>query len=90
MLGLGFGVVGFLVFAFARTGVEFWLGIPLMAIWGLEGPASLALMSRFVGAYEQGQLQGANASVSGIANLFGPALFTQTFAVAIAGGREWI
>ena len=39
MLGLVFGVVGFLVFALARTGVEFWLGIPLMALWGLEGPA---------------------------------------------------
>ena len=33
-------------------------------------------------------MQGANASVTGIANLFGPALFTQTFAVAIGGGRD--
>jgi DHA1 family tetracycline resistance protein-like MFS transporter len=89
LVGLVFGVAGFMVFALARTGVEFWLGIPLMAIWGLEGPACLALMSRFVGAGEQGQLQGANASISGIANLFGPVLFTQIFAAAIAGGREW-
>jgi DHA1 family tetracycline resistance protein-like MFS transporter len=89
LVGLAFGVVGFMVFALARTGVEFWLGIPLMAIWGLEGPACLALMSRFVGADEQGQLQGANASISGIANLFGPVLFTQIFAAAIAGGHEW-
>ena len=88
MLGLAFGVVGFLVFAVARTGVEFCIGIPLLALWGLEGPASMALMSRLVGASEQGQLQGANASVTGIANLFGPALFTQTFAVAIRGGRD--
>ena len=88
MLGLGFGVMGFLVFAFARTGVEFWIGIPLLALWGLEGPASMALMSRLVSASEQGRLQGANASVTGIANLFGPALFTQTFAVAISGGRD--
>lgn len=88
MLGLAFGVVGFLVFAVARTGVEFCIGIPLLALWGLEGPASMALMSRLVGASEQGQLQGANASVTGIANLFGPALFTQTFAVAIGGGRD--
>jgi MFS transporter, DHA1 family, tetracycline resistance protein len=88
MLGLAFGVVGFLVFAVARTGVEFCIGIPLLALWGLEGPASMALMSRLVGASEQGQLQGANASVTGIANLFGPALFTQTFAVAIGGRRD--
>jgi MFS transporter, DHA1 family, tetracycline resistance protein len=88
MLGLAFGVAGFLVFALARTGIEFCIGIPLLALWGLEGPASMALMSRLVGASEQGQLQGANASVTGIANLFGPALFTQTFAVAIGSGRD--
>ena len=88
MVGLAFGVVGFLVFAVARTGVEFCIGIPLLALWGLEGPASMALMSRLVGASEQGQLQGANASVTGIANLFGPALFTLTFAIAIGGGRD--
>jgi DHA1 family tetracycline resistance protein-like MFS transporter len=34
-------------------------------------------------------LQGANASVTGIANLFGPGLFTLTFAFAIGGGREF-
>ena len=38
LLGLAFGVVGFLIFAFARTGIEFWLGIPLLALWGLEEP----------------------------------------------------
>jgi len=89
MLGLGFGVAGFLVFALARSGAEFWYGIPLMALWGLESPACLALMSAHVGADEQGRLQGANASITGVANLFGPGLFTQTFAVAIGGGREW-
>jgi len=89
MLGIAFGVMGFLIFAVARTGAEFWLGIPLMALWGLESPASLALMSRLVSASEQGQLQGANASIVGIANLFGPGLFTQVFAVAVGGGHEW-
>ncbi len=87
MIGIAFGVVGFLVFALARTGIVFWLGIPLMALWGLEEPASLALMSRRVSAMEQGRLQGANASIVGIANLFGPGLFTQIFALAIAGQR---
>jgi MFS transporter, DHA1 family, tetracycline resistance protein len=89
MLGLAFGILGFFVFAMARTGVEFWLGIPLLALWGLESPASLALMSRLVSASEQGQLQGANSSITGIANLFGPALFTLTFAFAIGAGRDW-
>ncbi len=89
ILGLVFGVGGFLIFALAPTGLIFWLAIPVMALWGLEGPACMALMSRLVGASEQGQLQGANASVTGIANLFGPGLFTLTFAFAIGGGREF-
>jgi MFS transporter, DHA1 family, tetracycline resistance protein len=87
MSGLVFGVAGFLIFALAPTGLIFWFGIPVMALWGLEGPACMALMSRLVGASEQGQLQGANASVTGIANLFGPSLYTLTFAFAIGGGR---
>jgi DHA1 family tetracycline resistance protein-like MFS transporter len=81
--GLGFGVAGFAVFGLAATGLAFWLGIPLMALWGLANPAALGLMSRRVGASEQGQLQGANASLMGVANLFGPGLFTQVFAIAI-------
>ena len=87
MLGLLFGVAAFLIFALAPNGILFWIGIPVMALWGLEGPACMALMSRLVGASEQGQLQGANASVTGIANLFGPSLYTLTFAFAIGGGR---
>jgi len=88
MIGLSFGVAGFLTFALATTGLVFWAAIPLMALWGLEGPACMALMSRRVGASEQGLLQGANASVTGIANLFGPSLFTLTFAYAIGPGRN--
>jgi len=88
IVGLVFGVAGFLTFALARTGPEFWIGIPLLALWGLESPAAMALMSRHVGSTEQGKLQGANASVTGIANLLGPGLFSQVFAAAIGGGRE--
>ena len=58
MLGIASGVLGFLVIAFARSGSEFWIDIPLLALWGLAEPASLALMSRSVGALEQGRLQG--------------------------------
>jgi DHA1 family tetracycline resistance protein-like MFS transporter len=59
------------------------MGVPLMALWGIAGPAALGIMSRRVGADEQGQLQGANASIQGIANLIGPALFTLSFSLAI-------
>jgi MFS transporter, DHA1 family, tetracycline resistance protein len=89
LLGLAFGIVGFFVFAMAESSLVFCFGIPLLALWGLANPASLALMSRAVGASEQGRLQGANASISGIANLFGPSLFTLSFAYAIGAGHDW-
>jgi DHA1 family tetracycline resistance protein-like MFS transporter len=89
IVGLGFGVAGFAVFALAPTGPVFWLGIPLMALWGLANPASQGLMSRRIGPHQQGQLQGANASLMGVANLIGPGLFTLTFAFAIGAAKDW-
>ncbi len=83
--GLGFGVAGFAVFGLAASGIVFWAGIPLLALWGLANPAALGLMSHLVGPSEQGRLQGANASIMGIANVFGPGLFAQTLAFSISG-----
>jgi DHA1 family tetracycline resistance protein-like MFS transporter len=83
IVGLVFGVAGFFVYGGAPTGLIFLMGVPLMALWGIAGPAALGIMSRRVGADEQGQLQGANASIQGIANLIGPALFTLSFSLAI-------
>lgn len=84
--GLLFGVIGFAVFGLAPTGSLFWFGIPLMSLWGLSGPAIQGLMTRRVGASEQGRLQGANSSLRGITGMIGPAVFTLTFASFISGG----
>jgi MFS transporter, DHA1 family, tetracycline resistance protein len=86
--GLAFGIVGFAVLGIAATGTGFLVGIPLLALWGFAGPAALGLMSHQVGPSEQGQVQGVNASIVGIANLFGPGLFAQTFAISI-GSSGW-
>ena len=77
------GAVGFSVYGVAPEGWIFCLGIPFMAFWGLSGPATQALMSRRVSASEQGQLQGAIASINGVTGLIGPMLFTQVFAYFI-------
>jgi DHA1 family tetracycline resistance protein-like MFS transporter len=87
--GLLFGAVGFAIYGLATTSAGFWAGIPVMALWGLAGAAYMGIMSRLVGASEQGQLQGANSSIMALAGLFGPALFTQVFAHAIAPGEGW-
>ena len=90
LAGLCCGVVAFLVFGFAPSGGLFVAGIPIMSLWGMSGPSLQGLMTRRLAPDEQGQLQGALASVQGVAGLVGPALFTQTFAAFIGplgGGR---
>jgi DHA1 family tetracycline resistance protein-like MFS transporter len=87
--GLLCGGAGFFVYGVAPEGWIFCLGIPIMAFWGLAGPATQALMSRRVSPSEQGQLQGAIASINGVTGLMGPALFTQVFAYFIGPGASW-
>ena len=87
--GLLFGAAGFAIYAIAASGAVFLIGIPVMALWGFANPASISLMSRRVGPHQQGQVQGANGSIAGIANMIGPGVFTQVFAVAIAPERGW-
>ncbi|OWJ67005.1 TCR/Tet family MFS transporter [Inquilinus limosus] len=82
--GLVFGVAGFALFALAPTGRLILAAIPLLSLWALTGPALQALMSRRVGAEEQGRLQGALSGLHGITGMIGPVLFTQSFAIGIA------
>jgi DHA1 family tetracycline resistance protein-like MFS transporter len=86
LLGLACGALGFLVYGIAPTGPLFCVGIPVMALWGVAGAATQALMTRIVAPDEQGRLQGATASVQSIAQLVGPFLFTLTFAYFIGAG----
>jgi MFS transporter, DHA1 family, tetracycline resistance protein len=86
LAGLMFGALGFAIYGLARTSVEFWAGIPVMALWGIAGAATQAMMSQLVSPSEQGQLQGANASIMAVAGLFGPGLFSFAFAWSIARG----
>jgi DHA1 family tetracycline resistance protein-like MFS transporter len=80
LTGLFFGAAGFLVYGLANTGRTFLLAVPVFALIGFYSPAAQQMMTRRVGPSEQGQLQGANSSVMGIAGLLGPGLFTLTFA----------
>jgi DHA1 family tetracycline resistance protein-like MFS transporter len=88
LVGLAAGAAGFVIYTFAATGVVFLVGIPIMGLYGLANPAMQALMSRHVGGTEQGQLQGAVASIMGVAGVVAPALFTLTFAAAVGPFRD--
>lgn len=85
--GLIFGAAGLVIAGFARTGEGFWAAIPILALWGISGAAAQAIMTRHVSAAEQGQLQGATASLVAIAELIGPAIFTLTFAYFVGPGQ---
>ncbi len=85
LTGLLFGAVSFIAYGVAPTGPLFLAGVVLYAPIGLVGPALQGLMTRRVSPSEQGQLQGANASIMGLTGVIGPGLFTVTFALFIGG-----
>jgi len=84
-----FGTAGFVMMGFAATTFWAWASIPVTSSWGFAGPSLQALMTRRVGASEQGQLQGATGSLQGIASLIGPTLFALIFAYSINAGRAF-
>src|SRR4051812_4657667 len=89
IFGLLFGAIGFSIYGAAAAGWVFWIGIPLMSIWGISGPAAQGMMCRRVTPSEQGQLQGAISSLRGITGMLGPGVFTFTFASFIGAHRNW-
>ncbi len=85
LIGLFCGAVGFAIFAVASQPWMFMLGIPILCLWGLSSPSIQGLMTRRVSASEQGRLQGANTSVTSVAGLFGPGLFSTVYAFTLHG-----
>jgi MFS transporter, DHA1 family, tetracycline resistance protein len=79
-IGLACGTVGFMGYAFAAHG---WVLYTWMAVWvfiGLSGPSLNAIMSREVGATEQGELQGALASLGSLTSVAAPPILSNLFA----------
>jgi DHA1 family tetracycline resistance protein-like MFS transporter len=82
-IGLLFGAIGFFIYGLAPTGLIFLIAIPVMSLWGFAMPSAQAIMTKHVSVSEQGQLQGANASLMSLAGIFGPALFSTVFAASL-------
>lgn len=83
LIGLFSGFAGFMIYALAPTGFLYLCGLPIFALTGLIQPGLQGLMTRRVAPNEQGQLQGANSAMMGIASIVGPPLFLLPFAFAI-------
>ena len=83
VIGLVCGVVGMTVFGLATTPWGFALAVPIMTLAGIAGPAIMAMMTRRVEAWEQGQLQGANSSLQSIAGIVAPLMFGWCYSLFI-------
>ncbi len=78
------GTASFIVWGLASTPALFVLAIVVFAPIGFAQPSIQSLMTRRVRPSEQGQLQGANASIAGLTGILGPLLFTFIFAFFIS------
>ncbi len=79
LLGLLLNIGGFLGFAFAAHGWMFYALLVPFALGGISGPAVQALISREVGPDEQGELQGALASLNSLTSIGGALIGTRLF-----------
>jgi DHA1 family tetracycline resistance protein-like MFS transporter len=79
-IGMFAGALGFAGYAFATQG---WMMYPAMLVWSLIGlamPSINGIISQHVPATEQGELQGALASIGGVTSIVAPVMLTSVFA----------
>lgn len=84
LTGLFFAALGFAMYGWAFNTGLFLFAIAVNSLWSLATPTAQSLMTQRVSPSEQGELQGAIASLRGMAMVIGPSLFSLTFAYFIA------
>ncbi len=92
LFGLAMGALGFTLYGLAPGGWWFWAAMPITAMWGFAMPAAQGMMTRQVAPHEQGRLQGAIGSLSSVAGIGGPLLFSGVFSGLTAGSTHnpWV
>jgi DHA1 family tetracycline resistance protein-like MFS transporter len=83
LIGAAAGALGFAWYGSASTGWMYLLGAPIFAFSGFLMPGVQGLMSQRVPPTHQGQLQGVNQSLQGVASIIGPSVFGLTFAFSV-------
>jgi MFS transporter, DHA1 family, tetracycline resistance protein len=92
-IGMMAGAIGFVGYAFATEG---WMMYPWMLLWSLMGlamPSINGIISKQVPSNEQGEVQGALASVGGVTSIVAPVLLTNVFSFftgAHVPGLSWL
>ena len=84
IVGLTIGAVGLVAYGLATAGWMAYVIIAAAALGGICGPAVQGLISRSVGADEQGAVQGSLNSLASIAGVIGPPLATGLFGFFIS------
>lgn len=83
MIGAGAAVIALGWYSLAPTGLAYVCAMAISCLGGLLIPGLQGMMTRRVGPREQGQLQGANQSLAGLASVLGPSIFGLSFAWAV-------
>lgn len=84
-LGIGLVLISLSIYTVIRNDVWVWVALCIGALQGLVQPSLNAMMSRTVAEDNQGELQGALSSLSGLASVIGPPMFAYVFAVFTTG-----
>lgn len=79
IVGLSIAVVSLIAYGFASKGWMIYAIIFVGSIGGIAGPAVQGLISKSVGANEQGSVQGSLTSLVSVAGIVGPMLATRLF-----------
>lgn len=80
LMGLTGALLGFLGYAFIRSGTLAMLLLVLTGVQTFVQPSLMAMMSRRVPADQQGELQGMNGSIAAFASILAPIILTQPLA----------
>jgi MFS transporter, DHA1 family, tetracycline resistance protein len=78
-IGLFFSFVGLILYAFATQG---WMVYPIMlgtCLGGLAGPCLQSIMTKQVAPDRQGELQGGVISITSLASIIAPLLYSNSF-----------
>jgi DHA1 family tetracycline resistance protein-like MFS transporter len=79
-VGFFLAALGYAGYAFSATPTQLYGWMVIWALAGIGNPALNSIMSKQVPANEQGELQGAVASVSSLTSVAAPVLMTSLFA----------
>ena len=85
-VGLTISAVGLIAYGLATEGWMAYVVIAVASLSGISGPSVQGLISRSVGADEQGAVQGSLTSLSSVAGVLGPPLATGLFGFFISAG----